>query len=82
MLVLDEITDQLDAQTERALLSTLERLRGEHTLVVVAHRLHAAVLADRVVVVQQGRLVEQGTHHHVLERHGPYAQLWNAREAG
>lgn len=82
VLVLDEITAQLDAHTEAALLATLERLRGERTLLVVAHRLQAAVPADLVVVLEHGRLVEQGTHVSLLTAAGPYARLWQAREAG
>jgi ABC-type multidrug transport system fused ATPase/permease subunit len=78
LLVLDEATSELDTPTERALQASLAQVRGERTLVVIAHRLSAIVGADTIYVLEGGRVVEQGTHEQLLLRHGAYARLAQA----
>jgi ATP-binding cassette subfamily B protein len=84
LLVLDEATSNLDPGTERAVEQALERLTEGRTVVVVAHRLSTAARADRIGVIDEGRLAELGTHEQLLARDGRYASLyaaWDARAA-
>ncbi len=81
VLILDEATSNLDPGTERAVELALEQLTDERTVIVVAHRLSTAARADRVAVVDDGRLVELGTHEELVDREGRYARLfasWSA----
>jgi ATP-binding cassette subfamily B protein len=81
ILVLDEATSNLDPGTEHQIEQTLERLTGDRTVVVVAHRLSTAARADRIAVVDDGRIVELGTHTELLRREGRYAALYAAWSA-
>ena len=81
VLILDEATSNLDPGTERAVEIALEQLTDRRTVIVVAHRLSTAARADRVAVVDGGRLVELGTHDELVQREGNYAKLfasWSA----
>jgi ATP-binding cassette subfamily B protein len=81
VLILDEATSNLDPGTERAVEMALEQLTERRTVIVVAHRLSTAARADRVAVVDAGRLVEVGTHEELVAREGRYAALfasWSA----
>lgn len=81
VLLLDEPTSSADPRTEQALLQVLWPLRGRRTLVMAAHRLETAREADRIVVLENGRVAEQGTHDDLLRRGGRYARLWAASQA-
>ncbi|RKT57414.1 ABC transporter ATP-binding protein [Saccharothrix australiensis] len=76
LLLLDEATAALDPATESAVLAAGDHLAGARTTFVVAHRLATAARADRIVVLDQGRVVEQGTHADLLAAGGHYARLW------
>lgn len=78
LLVLDEATSNLDPGTERTVEHALERLMEGRTVVVIAHRLSTAARADRIAVIDDGRLAELGTHDELLGREGRYASLYAA----
>ena len=76
ILILDEATSALDSESESAVQEALERLMEGRTSLVIAHRLATVRSADRILVMQQGRIVEQGSHHELLKRGGVYARLY------
>ena len=82
LLVLDEATSNLDPGTERRVERALDRLTEGRTVVVVAHRLSTAARCDRIAVVDDGRLLEIGTHDELLERRGRYSRLFAAWDSG
>jgi ABC-type transport system involved in Fe-S cluster assembly fused permease/ATPase subunit len=82
ILVLDEATSALDSHTEREIQDALERVSRNRTSLVIAHRLSTIVAADEIIVLDQGRIAERGTHGQLLASGGLYASMWNRqREA-
>ena len=79
ILVFDEATSSLDSKSERSILSALQEISEGHTSMVIAHRLSTVVDADRIVVLDQGSMVEQGSHRELLSLKGRYFQLWTAQ---
>ncbi len=77
VLVLDEATSALDSDSERLVQDALDRLTRDRTSLIIAHRLSTVVRADRILVLDQGRLVESGTHTELLARGGLYTDLYN-----
>ena len=77
ILILDEATSALDSHTEREIQDALDVVARNRTTLVIAHRLSTIVAADNILVLDAGRLVEQGTHGELLAKGGLYASLWN-----
>ena len=75
VLILDEATSNLDAESEAAVQAALQRVRAERTTIIVAHRLSTVRDADRIVVIDGARIVEQGAHDELMERRGTYHRL-------
>ncbi|RYY27973.1 MAG: ABC transporter ATP-binding protein/permease [Sphingomonadales bacterium] len=80
ILILDEATSALDSRTEADIQATLEAIEQGRTTIVIAHRLSTVVHADRIIVLDSGRIAEQGTHGELLRAQGLYAEMW-ARQA-
>ncbi len=80
ILVFDEATSSLDSRSEKAIQVALERVAENCTTLVIAHRLSTVVNADRIIVLDKGRIVEQGKHSDLLERSGLYHQMWELQQ--
>ncbi|HEY1364902.1 MAG TPA: ABC transporter ATP-binding protein/permease [Xanthobacteraceae bacterium] len=82
ILLLDEATSALDSHTEREIQDALDRVSRNRTTLVIAHRLSTIIGADEIIVLDQGRIVERGSHQQLLAKNGLYASMWNRqREA-
>ena len=81
ILVLDEATSALDSESEALIQDALVKLMKGRTSIVVAHRLSTIASLDRIVVLDNGKIIEQGTHQQLLEKHGAYHHLWS-RQSG
>jgi ATP-binding cassette subfamily B protein len=82
ILVLDEATSALDSEVEAAIQSALARVMRGKTVLAIAHRLSTIAEMDRIVVLDQGRIAEEGTHAALLARGGLYARYWNRQSGG
>ncbi|MCV2879121.1 ABC transporter ATP-binding protein/permease [Sedimentimonas flavescens] len=82
ILVLDEATSALDSEVEASIQQALSRVMAGKTVLAIAHRLSTIAQMDRIVVMDQGRIVEQGSHAELLERGGLYARYWNRQSGG
>ena len=82
ILILDEATSHLDSQSEALIQEALERVMEGRTSVVIAHRLSTILAADRILVIDGGRLIEQGNHRTLLEKGGLYADLFETQFRG
>jgi ATP-binding cassette subfamily B protein len=82
ILILDEATSQLDSVTEKHIQESLWRLMEQKTTLVIAHRLSTLLHMDRILVFEQGNIVEDGNHEELLQKEGLYKTLWNAQVGG
>jgi len=80
VLVLDEATSALDVKTEREIQAALTEVSKNRTTLVIAHRLATIVHADQILVMDNGKIVERGTHHSLVERNSRYAQMWQRQK--
>ncbi len=80
ILVFDEATSSLDSQSEKNILGALARISQNKTTLVIAHRLSTVIDADRILVLEHGRVREQGDHDSLLAGDGLYAQLWRMQQ--
>ena len=80
IMVFDEATSSLDSKSEQGILDNIREIARNQTSLVVAHRLSTVVDADRIVVLDKGRVVEQGSHSELLLKGGKYAELWQLQQ--
>ena len=82
ILILDEATSALDSVTEAKIQHALDMLAKGRTTLIIAHRLSTIRSAHRILVVQEGRIAEQGSHEELLEKQGAYARLYHTQNLG
>jgi len=77
LLILDEATSALDIHTEREIQAALDRVSADRTTLVIAHRLSTVIHANEIIVLDDGEIVERGSHDDLLRQEGLYASMWN-----
>ncbi|GAB6842494.1 ATP-binding cassette subfamily B multidrug efflux pump [Methylorubrum rhodinum] len=82
ILILDEATSALDSQVEAAIQEALDALMGDKTVLAIAHRLSTIAALDRLIVIDRGRIVEEGTHAEMIRQGGLYSDLWRRQSGG
>ena len=76
----DEATSALDTSTEKEIIKNLEAISKDKTTLIIAHRLSTISNADNIIVIDQGKIVESGTHKKLLDQNGLYADMWNKQK--
>ena len=82
ILLLDEATSALDSEVEAAIQESLDKMMEGKTVIAIAHRLSTIAAMDRLIVLDKGRIIEEGSHAELLEKHGLYAKLWAHQSGG
>ena len=82
ILVLDEATSALDSESEKLIQASLGTLMKDRTSIVIAHRLSTIAKLDRIIVLDNGKIVEDGTHTELINQNGTYATLWKHQSGG
>jgi ATP-binding cassette, subfamily B, multidrug efflux pump len=82
ILLLDEATSALDSEVEAVIQSSLYRLMEGKTVIAIAHRLSTIAAMDRLIVLDEGRIIEEGSHQALLKQNGLYAALWEHQSGG
>ncbi len=80
IMLFDEATSSLDSHSEQSILEAIKEISGQQTSVVIAHRLSTIIDADQIIVLDQGSIVEQGSHEQLLQTEGHYAHLWDVQQ--
>ncbi|MBT3333812.1 MAG: multidrug ABC transporter ATP-binding protein, partial [Rhodospirillaceae bacterium] len=80
--ILDEATSALDSEVEAAIQESFQALMADKTVIAIAHRLSTIAAMDRLIIMDQGRIVEEGDHETLLARGGLYAELWSRQSGG
>mgnify|MGYP001851338331 FL=1 len=78
-LILDEATSSVDTRTEELIQEAMDKLTEGRTSFIIAHRLSTIKNADKILVMKEGNIVEQGTHEELLKKNGAYAELYNSQ---
>ena len=82
ILILDEATSALDSEVEASIQKSLYQLMKGKTVIAIAHRLSTIAAMDRLIVFDQGAIIEEGTHQELLEMNGVYTKLWSHQSGG
>jgi ABC-type multidrug transport system fused ATPase/permease subunit len=82
ILVLDEATSSLDSETEHEIQADLEKLMQNRTSIIIAHRLSTIMNADKIIVMKNGKIIQEGTHAQLISKKGEYNHLWNLQRGG
>ena len=82
ILLLDEATSALDSEVEAAIQESLDKMMEGKTVIAIAHRLSTIAAMDRLIVLDKGRIIEEGSHTELLEKQGLYAKLWAHQSGG
>ena len=82
ILILDEATSALDSEIESAIQESLKTLMKGKTVIAIAHRLSTITQLDRLIVIDEGKILEDGTHEELLKRNGMYSRLWKLQSGG
>jgi ATP-binding cassette subfamily B protein len=82
ILILDEATSSLDSKTESEISQSLQELMKGRTVIVIAHRLSTIMKADKIIVMDKGKIIEQGTHSELVNISGEYQKLWSLQKDG
>ena len=77
LLILDEATSALDSETEKKIKDNIYNLKKEKIIIIIAHRLSTIKNADKIIVVENGKIIDSGTHDELLLKDGTYTKLWN-----
>ena len=78
--IFDEATSSLDAHTEKIIQKNIQEISGKATSLIITHRLSAVTYADNIIVLDQGKIIEEGTHQELLSIKGTYKELWNIQQ--
>ena len=80
ILILDEATSSIDTETEQLLQNALEKLAINRTLIIIAHRLSTIRNADKILLFQDGKIIEQGTHNYLMQKKGVYQRMYSTQQ--
>jgi ATP-binding cassette subfamily B protein len=81
VLILDEATSSVDAETERMIQRSIDDLAGKHTIIAIAHRLSTIRNADQIIVLEEGVIVQRGTHEELIRQPGLYSRMYSLQSA-
>jgi len=76
IFIFDEATSALDTKTEKSIEKSLKKMSNKNTTLVIAHRLSTVIDANKIIVLEKGKIAEQGTHKELLQKNGLYAEMW------
>jgi ABC-type multidrug transport system fused ATPase/permease subunit len=82
ILILDEATSSLDSESEKVILDAIGKIKNKYTIIAIAHRLSTIENADKIITIEKGKIVESGTHQHLMEEKGTYWKYYSMQFDG